>query len=56
MQVQTMAYIITLNAGEHWGLVTEGLLGANLIYSLGVDSKGTVLAVTPYGIFKLEGK
>lgn len=47
---------ITVDAGEHWGLVTEGLLGANLIYSLGVDSKGTVLAVTPYGIFKLEEK
>jgi photosystem II stability/assembly factor-like uncharacterized protein len=47
---------ITLDAGEHWDLVTEGLLGANLIYSLGVDSKGKVLAVTPYGIFKLEGK
>ena len=47
---------ITVDAGEHWGLVTEGLLGANLIYSLGVDSMGKVLAVTPYGIFKLEGK
>ncbi len=47
---------ISLDEGNHWGNISDGLLGANVVYSLVADTNGNVFASTPYGIFKLEGK
>jgi photosystem II stability/assembly factor-like uncharacterized protein len=47
---------ISLNGGEEWGEINDGLLGANLVFSLAMDSQSNVYASTPYGIFKLEEK
>jgi len=47
---------ISLNGGEEWREINEGLLGANLVFSLAMDSQSNVYASTPYGIFKLEEK
>jgi photosystem II stability/assembly factor-like uncharacterized protein len=47
---------ISFNAGETWGQINDGLLGATVVYSVVVDKDGNVYAATPYGIFKLEGK
>jgi len=47
---------ISLNGGEGWREINDGLLGANLVFSLAMDSQSNVYASTPYGIFKLEDK
>jgi len=47
---------ISLNGGEEWREINDGLLGANLVFSLAVDSQSNVYASTPYGIFILEDK
>jgi photosystem II stability/assembly factor-like uncharacterized protein len=48
---------ISFNGGESWFQVTDGLLGATIVYSVVVNpSDSTVLASTPYGIFKLMKK
>jgi len=47
---------ISLNGGEEWREINDGLLGANLVFSLAMDSQSNVYASTPYGIFKLEDK
>ena len=47
---------ISLNGGEEWREINDGLLGANLVFSLALDSQSNVFASTPYGIFKLEEK
>ena len=49
------AYIST-DGGQHWSQISDGLLGATVVYSIVVDKEGNVYAATPYGIFKLEGK
>jgi photosystem II stability/assembly factor-like uncharacterized protein len=45
---------ISMDMGKSWAKIIDGLLGANIIYSIVVDSQGNVFASTPYGIFKLE--
>jgi len=47
---------ISLNGGEEWREINGGLLGANLVFSLAVDSQSNVYASTPYGIFILDEK
>jgi len=47
---------ISLNGGEEWREINGGLLGANLVFSIAVDSQSNVYASTPYGIFILEEK
>jgi tetratricopeptide (TPR) repeat protein/photosystem II stability/assembly factor-like uncharacterized protein len=47
---------VSFNSGDSWGLVNEGLLGATVVYSIAIDAQSNVYAVTPYGIFRLEGK
>jgi photosystem II stability/assembly factor-like uncharacterized protein len=47
---------ISLDMGKSWAKINDGLLGANIIYSIVVDSEGKVIASTPYGIFRLEEK
>ena len=47
---------ISLDMGKSWAKINDGLLGANIIYSIVVDSQGNAFASTPYGIFKLENK
>ena len=51
-------FYISYDAGESWGLVNDGLLGALTIYSITVDpfTPGIVYISTPYGIFQLEDK
>jgi len=51
-------FFVSYNNGKTWGEVNSGLLGAQTIYSLAVDSNDpdTVYAATPYGVFRLEGK
>jgi len=47
---------VSLDMGKSWSAINDGLLGANIIYSMVVDSQGNVFASTPYGIFKLVYK
>jgi photosystem II stability/assembly factor-like uncharacterized protein len=47
---------VSLDMGKSWSVINDGLLGANIIYSMVVDSQGNVFASTPYGIFKLVYK
>jgi photosystem II stability/assembly factor-like uncharacterized protein len=47
---------ISIDNGETWGQVNDGLLGATVVYSIVVDKDSNVYASTPYGIFKLESK
>jgi len=47
---------ISFDFGETWHEISEGLLGATVVYSLAVDKDSNVYAATPYGVFKLEGK
>ena len=47
---------ISMDGGEAWYQINDGLLGAIVVYSIVIDSQSTVYAATPYGIFKLEGK
>jgi tetratricopeptide (TPR) repeat protein/photosystem II stability/assembly factor-like uncharacterized protein len=47
---------VSFDSGEHWGEISDGLLGATVVYSIVVDPQSNVYAGTPYGIFKLEGK
>ena len=47
---------ISIDGGQTWGQVNDGLLGATVVYSIAVDKDSNVFAATPYGIFKLEGK
>lgn len=49
---------ISYDAGDNWGVVNDGLLGALMIYSVAVDpaNPDNVYVSTPYGIFKLESK
>jgi photosystem II stability/assembly factor-like uncharacterized protein len=47
---------ISIDGGQTWGQINNGLLGALVIYSIAVDKDSNVYAATPYGIFKLEGK
>jgi tetratricopeptide (TPR) repeat protein/photosystem II stability/assembly factor-like uncharacterized protein len=49
---------ISYDAGDNWGKVNDGLLGALVIYSVSVDPNNpdNVYVSTPYGIFKLESK
>jgi photosystem II stability/assembly factor-like uncharacterized protein len=45
---------VSFDAGEHWGEISDGLLGATVVYSIVVDPQSNVYAATPYGIFRLE--
>jgi photosystem II stability/assembly factor-like uncharacterized protein len=47
---------ISQNGGQEWREINGGLLGANLVFSLAIDSQSNVYASTPYGIFILEEK
>jgi len=47
---------ISQNGGQEWREINDGFLGANLVFSLAIDSQSNVYASTPYGIFKLEEK
>ena len=47
---------VSMDMGKTWHQINDGLLGANIVYSIVVDSKGTVIASTPYGIFRLAEK
>ncbi|KAF0111207.1 MAG: hypothetical protein FD147_1145 [Chloroflexi bacterium] len=48
---------ISQNAGETWSLISDGLLGVNVVYTIAIDPlDSTVYASTPYGIFTLEEK
>ncbi|MCE7861253.1 MAG: hypothetical protein DYG86_15900, partial [Chloroflexi bacterium CFX2] len=47
---------VSYNGGSSWAQITNGLLGATVVYSIVVDKDSNVYAATPYGIFKLEGK
>jgi photosystem II stability/assembly factor-like uncharacterized protein len=47
---------VSFDAGQTWGQVNDGLLGATVVYSIAVDKASNVYAATPYGIFKLEGQ
>ena len=47
---------VSFNAGQSWGQINDGLLGATVVYSIVVDPQSNVYAATPYGIFKLENK
>ena len=47
---------VSMDMGKTWRQINDGLLGANIIYSIVVDSNGTVIASTPYGIFRLAEK
>ncbi|NQU29337.1 MAG: hypothetical protein HQ525_01580 [Anaerolineae bacterium] len=47
---------ISFNGGQTWGEVSDGLLGATVVYSIAVDKDRYVYAATPYGIFQLENK
>jgi photosystem II stability/assembly factor-like uncharacterized protein len=48
---------LSLNGGNSWFPVNDGLLGATIIYSIAVNpTDSTVLAATPYGIFILTEK
>jgi photosystem II stability/assembly factor-like uncharacterized protein len=45
---------VSFDGGTSWGLINDGLLGANVVYSIVVDKDGQAYASTPYGIFQLE--
>ncbi len=45
---------ISINAGNTWNEINDGLLGATVVYSIVVDNDSNVYASTPYGVFKLE--
>jgi photosystem II stability/assembly factor-like uncharacterized protein len=47
---------VSSDSGEHWGEISDGLLGETVVYSIVVDNQSNVYAGTPYGIFKLGGK
>ena len=47
---------VSFDRGWTWGQITDGLLGATVVYSIAVDKDGSVYAATPYGIFILDGK
>jgi photosystem II stability/assembly factor-like uncharacterized protein len=49
---------VSFDGGERWGEISDGLLGAMVVYSIVVDPDDpmNVFAATPYGIFKLEGQ
>jgi photosystem II stability/assembly factor-like uncharacterized protein len=47
---------VSFNGGQTWDEINTGLLGATVVYSIGVNSESIVYAATPYGIFVLEGK
>lgn len=47
---------MSLNGGETWSQINDGLLGATVVYSIVVDKDSNIYAATPYGIFKLESK
>jgi photosystem II stability/assembly factor-like uncharacterized protein len=47
---------ISIDGGENWGQINDGLLGANVVYSILVDAGSNVYAATPYGVFRLEGR
>lgn len=47
---------VSFDGGLNWGAINEGLLGANVVYSIAVDPASEVYAATPYGIFRLEAR
>jgi len=47
---------VSFDGGLHWGAINEGLLGANVVYSIAVDLVSEVYAATPYGVFRLEAR
>jgi len=47
---------VSFNGGQSWDQINDGLLGANVVYSIVVDLQSNVYVATPYGIFKLESK
>ena len=47
---------VSFDSGQSWGQINDGLLGANVVYSIAVDPQSNVYAATPYGIFHLEKK
>jgi photosystem II stability/assembly factor-like uncharacterized protein len=47
---------VSLDGGQSWGSIHEGLLGATVVYSIIVDPQSNVYAATPYGIFRLGSK
>jgi tetratricopeptide (TPR) repeat protein/photosystem II stability/assembly factor-like uncharacterized protein len=49
-------FFISLDGGESWTTLNDGLLGALTIYSISIDpfAPGTIYISTPYGIFQLE--
>jgi tetratricopeptide (TPR) repeat protein/photosystem II stability/assembly factor-like uncharacterized protein len=44
---------ISYDDGEHWGEISNGLLGVTVVYSIFVDAQGNVFSGTPYGIFQM---
>ena len=47
---------VSFDSGKSWNQIDDGLLGANVVYSIVVDPQSNVYAATPYGIFQLEKK
>jgi photosystem II stability/assembly factor-like uncharacterized protein len=47
---------VSFDSGGHWHPINDGLLGVDVVYSIVIDSQGSVYAATPYGIFVLEQK
>ena len=47
---------VSFDAGAHWNVINDGLLGATVVYSIVVDAASNVYAATPYGIFALESR
>jgi photosystem II stability/assembly factor-like uncharacterized protein len=52
---QDGAYV-SFDGGRTWSQINDGLLGANVVYSIAVDKDDNVFATTPYGVFQLERK
>ncbi len=47
---------VSFDGGKTWSEISDGLLGATVVYSIVVDKDSNVYAATPYGVFKLGGK
>ena len=52
----TKGVFVSYDKGEHWGEISDGLLGTTIVYSIAVDSQSNVYAATPNGVFQLIPK
>jgi hypothetical protein len=47
---------VSYDKGVNWNLISEGLPGEGLVYSILVRGDGKVFAATPFGVYMLETK